>query len=266
MADRQLGFGVVAGLDESLLADLATEVERLGYGAFWINDSGRDDADGLRGLAVVARAAPTLKLGVGVLPLDRRSPAAIAASVSDLRLPIERLWLGVGSGGASARPVGMVREGVGALRDLLPAASVFISALGPQMSRLAGEVADGVLFNWAVPGRLEAVSAMVADGAAAAGRPAPPRWTYVRTAAGPNARARVGEEAERYARSPAYGRAFAAMGVPFAEIGIAGDVGEDLSPQVADYRAVVDGVVIRALPMTWTLEEALAVARAAAPR
>jgi alkanesulfonate monooxygenase SsuD/methylene tetrahydromethanopterin reductase-like flavin-dependent oxidoreductase (luciferase family) len=265
MADPRLGFGVVAGHDDALLVPLAREVERLGYGALWINDSGRADADGLRGLAIVAGVAPTLRLGVGVLPLDRRSPAAIAASVAELRLPLERLWLGVGSGGVAARPVGVVRESVAALRGLLPSASVFISALGPQMSRLAGEVADGVLFNWAVPSRLAAVSAIVAEGAAAAGRAVPARWTYVRTAVGPDARTRIGEEAERYARSPAYGRAFEAMGVPFVDIGIAGGAGEDVAAQVAAYQAVVDGMVIRALPTSWTLSEVLAIARATAP-
>jgi alkanesulfonate monooxygenase SsuD/methylene tetrahydromethanopterin reductase-like flavin-dependent oxidoreductase (luciferase family) len=261
MADAGLGFGIVAGLDEGLVAALARDVEALGYGAFWINDSGRPDADGLRGLAVVAAAAPTLQLGVGVLPLDRRSPAAIAAEVRSLRLPLERLWLGVGSGGATTRPVGLVRDGVAALRGELPEASVFVSALGPQMSRLAGEIADGVLFNWATPERLAEVSALVAAG----GRPGVLRWTYVRTAVGPDARERIGAEAGRYARSPAYARAFEAMGVAREEIGIAGSAGTDLAPQIAPYRAVVDGVVIRALPATWTLDEALEIARAAAP-
>jgi hypothetical protein len=38
----------------------AVRVAQLGYGSFWINDSGRPDADGLAGLAVVAAAAPGL--------------------------------------------------------------------------------------------------------------------------------------------------------------------------------------------------------------
>jgi len=265
VSDQHLGFGVIAGLPDELLADLAREIERLGYGALWINDGGRPTADGLAGLSVVAQAAPTLQLGVGVLPLDRRSAAEIAAAVRSLRLPLHRLWLGIGSGGEAARPVGIVRDGVTALRGTLPDARVLISALGPQMSRLAGEVADAVLFNWATPSRLANVSALVAEGSARAGRGPVERWAYVRTAVGHDARTRVGEEAARYAESPAYRRAFDAQAVPFADIGIAGSSATDLAPQIAAYRAVVDGVVIRALPRSWTVEDALVIARAAAP-
>ena len=34
------------------------------------------------------------------------------------------------------------------------AGSVYLAALGPQMLRLAGEVADGTLLNWATPERI----------------------------------------------------------------------------------------------------------------
>ena len=260
--DPALGFGVVGGLDRSLLEALAREVASLGYGVFWINDGGRPGADGLAGLAVVAEAAPTLDLGVGVVPLDRRTPADIARRVTELALPLDRLRLGVGSGGARTGTLRLVRDGVGGLRDLLPNARIFISALGPRMSRLAGEVADGVLFNWAVPERLVEVSALVDEGAAAAGRARPERWAYVRAAVGPGARERIAQEARTYARSGPYGRAFEAMGRAWEEFGVADG---DLTAQLRPYRAVLDGVVVRALPPEWTLEHALAIARAAAP-
>jgi 5,10-methylenetetrahydromethanopterin reductase len=52
----------------------------------------------------------------------------------------------------------------------LPAAPVYLAALGPQMLRLAGETADGALLNWATPERI-AVSRLAVDaGAARAGR------------------------------------------------------------------------------------------------
>jgi len=259
--DTALGFGVVAGLPADLLTQLAREVARLAYGAFWINDSGRPDADGLAGLAVVTRAAPGLILGVGVLPLDRRTPAEIAAHVRDLGLPLDRLVLGVGSGGA-VRPLGLVRDGVEELRRLLPEARIVISALGPRMSRLAGEIADGVLFNWAVPERLRAVSALVAEGEHATGRGPIRRWAYVRAAVGDDAEERLAAEALRYAEYPAYGRAFEAMRARPEHVGI---TGEDLAAQLIPYRAAVDGVVVRALPAAWTFHEAVAIAQAAAP-
>src|SRR5262245_4773413 len=166
--NSELGFGVIAGLGRDLLTPLATALQDLGYRAFWVNDSARPDADGLVGLAMAHDAAPTLELGVGVLPLDRRTPESIAEEVSRLDLPVASLRLGVGSGGAT-RPLATVRDGVARLRDLLPDARIFVAALGPKMCTLAGEVADGVLFNWATPERLARANAWVTEGEAAAG-------------------------------------------------------------------------------------------------
>ena len=64
----------------------------------------------------------------------------------------------------------------------LPAAPVYLAALGPQMLRLAGETADGALLNWATPDRIAASRAEIDAGAARAGR-APgsvPMTMYIR--------------------------------------------------------------------------------------
>jgi len=52
----------------------------------------------------------------------------------------------------------------------LPAAPVYLAALGPQMLRLAGETADGALLNWATPERIAVSRERIAEGAARAGR------------------------------------------------------------------------------------------------
>ncbi|HEV2257078.1 MAG TPA: LLM class flavin-dependent oxidoreductase, partial [Streptosporangiaceae bacterium] len=52
----------------------------------------------------------------------------------------------------------------------LPSAPVYLAALGPQMLRLAGEVADGVLLNWATPERIAVSREQVDAGAVRAGR------------------------------------------------------------------------------------------------
>ena len=52
----------------------------------------------------------------------------------------------------------------------LPTAPVYLAALGPQMLRLAGEIADGALLNWATPERIAVSREQVDAGAARAGR------------------------------------------------------------------------------------------------
>jgi alkanesulfonate monooxygenase SsuD/methylene tetrahydromethanopterin reductase-like flavin-dependent oxidoreductase (luciferase family) len=52
----------------------------------------------------------------------------------------------------------------------LPAAPVYLAALGPQMLRLAGDVAEGALLNWATPERIAVSRTLIAEGAARAGR------------------------------------------------------------------------------------------------
>src|ERR1700678_3525484 len=54
--------------------------------------------------------------------------------------------------------------------DALPAAPVALAALGPQMLRLAGEIADGALLNWATPERIAVSREQIDAGAARAGR------------------------------------------------------------------------------------------------
>ena len=52
----------------------------------------------------------------------------------------------------------------------LPPAPVYLAALGPQMLRLAGQVADGALLNWATPGRIAASREAIDAGSERAGR------------------------------------------------------------------------------------------------
>src|SRR5438876_560972 len=88
-----------------------------------------------------------------------------------------------------------------------------VAANGPKMCRLAGEIADGVLFNWLTPEHAKASAALVREGARAAGRPAPRLFGYVRLAMGPGAADRVAKEGGRYAAIPAYKANFDRMGV-----------------------------------------------------
>ena len=145
------GLGVAAGLDPEIAAELARRCAGYGYLSLWSND--HPMGSGLDADAAFAEAAPDLDIGVAVLPLDRHEPEAIAAKVSALGLDPSRLWIGIGAG-FTKRPLGVVKEGLAALRDALPqGARVAVAAMGPKMCALAGAEADGVFLNWMTPER-----------------------------------------------------------------------------------------------------------------
>lgn len=258
-----LGFGLVARVPPvpEELGALGPRLEALGYAELWAND-GRHRS-GLATLAAAGARSPGLDLGVGVVPLSERSPEQVAAEVRVLHLPLDRLILGVGTGDGSSLAV--VREGVAALRRLLPGTRLAIAALGPRMCRLGGEVADVVLLNWAFPDRIAWSRERIAEGAAAAGREPPRVAGYVRVAVGPDARERLAAEADRYRGRPRpYVRLFDeqdAMGprVP----GVAAERPEDAPRLLAPYRDALDGCVVRALPAGESVEELSAIAEAA---
>src|SRR6059058_791727 len=176
------GFALFAGTSPEIIRASAREAEALGYTSFWVNHPGH--TDGLAALALAAKETRRIELGIGVIPLHTRGPDSIVQGVRSNALPLGRLLLGVGSPNPSA--LRRVRDGIAALRSELSTRLV-VAALGPQMCRLAGEVADGVLFNWLTPEHARRSAEWVRAGAAAADRRPPKRFAYVRVALGPAA-------------------------------------------------------------------------------
>ena len=162
------GFALFAAAAPEIIRACAREAEALGYTSFWVNHPGK--TDGLASLALAAAETRRIDLGIGVIPLHTRGPESIVEGVRTQKLPLERLLLGVGSPNPSS--LQRVRDGVAALkRDLNT--RVVVAALGPKMCHLAGEVADGVLFNWLTPEYARRSADLVREGAAAAARPVP---------------------------------------------------------------------------------------------
>lgn len=249
-------------MDRVLVAELARAAEAAGYRTFWVNDT--PDGDGLAALAVAAGATRTIRLGVGVIPLDRQPPERIADRVVELGIPEERLTLGVGSGGAPGG-VARVETGVAALRERI-SASIVVGALGPRMCRLAGERADGVLLNWLTPAHARQSAAWVAKAAAAANRVPPRVDGYVRAALGGPAMERLRVEGERYAGIPAYAAHFSRMGVVPIATGAAAAEAEMIADLLAPFSAVLDETVVRAVVPEETAEAYRRLLEAAAPR
>jgi len=251
-----VSIGLAGSLGPDAVVRIAPAVEAAGFDTLWINDT--PDGDALAALAAAARVTRTLHLATGVVPVDRRPAAEIAAEVASLALPLDRLTLGIGSGIAKEGALARVSDAIDVLHDAgVP--QVLVGALGPRMRRLAVERAEGVLLNWVPPTEAAAQAAALRETV-----PATHVAVYVRTAIADAARARLDAETARYAAFPNYAANFARMGVDAADTTIR-DV-TDLGPALEAYTAGVDEVVLRAIVAEDTVEAYVDFVRRTGPR
>jgi alkanesulfonate monooxygenase SsuD/methylene tetrahydromethanopterin reductase-like flavin-dependent oxidoreductase (luciferase family) len=217
-------------------ARLVRQGESLGYDAVFLPEIAGRDA--LVALGALAAETEVLRLGTGIIPMWSRTPmlAAMAAAAVHER-SLGRLVLGIGTGPAVPGALDRLRELVATLRRLFAGDGVeiegrlsrlslvpedpvpiWISALGPRATRLAGEIADGVLLNWCTPERVRSASSELREGAESAGRD-PAEVTvaaYVRASLGASDEDSVRAlqaAAGEYASYPAYARQFSLMGL-----------------------------------------------------
>jgi 5,10-methylenetetrahydromethanopterin reductase len=205
-----IGLDTSLSLSWSDHHELVREAARLGYSSAWTpsqptsrdafhvcsrwNASTGDLLDG--GIAT----------GISVVPVPVWSPTILASLAGTVgELSGGRFILGIGTGGIYSEdfrrsygrpawpPVSMMRDYVSTTRTLLrgesvehegpsvsmhkvqlsfrpPTVPVFLAALGPQMLRLAGEVADGAALNWCTPEQIAFSRERVNAGAQKAGR------------------------------------------------------------------------------------------------
>ena len=185
MAATPLGvtFGSLGVLGPKAVTDIAISAQNLGYKSFWTVEANGTDAMSL--LGAVSHAAPKLDLATGIIPIQLRTPVLTAMSAATLQAlnPDVNVLLGIGVSApgilmqhgerATDKPIGMMREYVALLRECLSGEPVtfegdyfnakrfrlgvrlgerkpkiVMAALNPQMLKLAGEVADGVLLNY----------------------------------------------------------------------------------------------------------------------
>jgi 5,10-methylenetetrahydromethanopterin reductase len=175
-----LSLGVLLFSDGPLseMVSLAQHSENLGYDYFWYTDV-RFARECYVGLAAAACRTSRIKLGTGVTDPYSRHPAITTCAIATLdELSEGRAVLGLGTGGTGFRelglqqnlPIAAMRETVTMVRRLLSGETVtcagkvvsidggrlsftpqcekvpiYFATHGPQMTRLAGEIADGVL-------------------------------------------------------------------------------------------------------------------------
>lgn len=256
------GFGVAGSVSREIVREVARAVEVHGYHAFWANDT--PQGDGLAALAEAARVTERVRLGVGVIALDRRPAEKIVARIRELGLPEDRLTLGIGSGGARKGTLDLVRTNAQILEQQT-SAKVVVGALGPKMLRLSGAATDGVLLNWLTPEFAKDSAKIVRAAADESGKPAPLIAGYVRVALGGAAEARLKQEAARYAALPQYAAHFARMGVEAIATCVTGDTRNQLQAGLGLFAQVLDATVVRAITAEETAAAYLALVQAAAP-
>jgi 5,10-methylenetetrahydromethanopterin reductase len=185
------------------MRQLVQLAEDKGYDSVWLPEGmGREAVTELTALVL---ASDRIRLGTGIVPVFARLPTIAAASMATAAtLAPGRVILGLGIGHQTAlegghgvhfsRPLQHVREFATIARRLLSEGQisytgdiytikhyqldvplpqpvpVYLAALRPQMLRLAGAIADGVLMNWAMLDYIPQAIEYVRQGAEEAGR------------------------------------------------------------------------------------------------
>jgi alkanesulfonate monooxygenase SsuD/methylene tetrahydromethanopterin reductase-like flavin-dependent oxidoreductase (luciferase family) len=204
-----VGLDARLGLPFAHLRAAAREAGQLGFESLWTPAGGVPDSFHVCGAWLQDTALRT-GISVVPAARMWTPPGLAAQAATLAQLSGGRFVLGLGTGGygpgfwasvgLADRPIAVMREYLTQVRALvagetatasradigagspgwprsasigvadLPPAPVYLAALGPQMLRLAGEVADGALLNWATPEHIAASRAQIDQGCARAGR------------------------------------------------------------------------------------------------
>lgn len=206
-----VGLDVRLRLSYPELRSLARDAVGLGYESAWTTSNAYEDAFQTCAQWSVATqdlVEGGIKTGIGVVPVPFWTPTSLAITGGTLgKLSGGRFVLGLGCGNigsaeyrrahglAPSGPISLMRDYLSVLRQMLagepaeydgrvlqmhgaridfvpPPVPRFVGALGPQMLRLSGELADGIVLNWCTPEQVAWARERVAEGAQAAGRSA----------------------------------------------------------------------------------------------
>jgi alkanesulfonate monooxygenase SsuD/methylene tetrahydromethanopterin reductase-like flavin-dependent oxidoreductase (luciferase family) len=206
----EIGLSIPRTLPYAQQAELATEAARLGFDYVTTNETpGQTDAFQvclLRWLATRDVVPGGMTNVISVVPAGMRNPVGLAMSAMTLsQISGGKIIVGLGTGRAYREAyrrmwgiphrsmLRLMRDTLTATRALTrgetvtydsphfqldgarvrvqaPPPPLFLAALGPEMVKLGGELADGLALNACPPAYLPTVRAQVADGAARAGR------------------------------------------------------------------------------------------------
>lgn len=194
-------YGITVPFDAPLneQADLYKEFADLGYTDLWSSEA--DGTDGFTPLVLASQWAPTLRLGIAIIPAYTRGPALMAQHIASIcEAAPGRFVMGIGSssnvivenwnGIPFEEPYKRTRDVARFLRRALTGEKVsekydgfevngftlrrvpqeqppiLIAALRPGMLRLAGREGDGAIINWLSAEDVATVKPYVEEGGA----------------------------------------------------------------------------------------------------
>ena len=256
MAKR--GFGIAAATLASLVAPLAAAAEANGYDTFWVNDT--PGSDGFEVLRQAAEVTSSIRLGIGVIPIDRRPASEIVKAIDEKQLPKDRLIVGVGAGGELYGSLDNVRAAVQMVRTDA-GVPVAVGALGPRMVAMAAKEAEAVLLNWLTP-RQAKLSTQEIRNRQGEGRHCEV-IAYVRVAL-PEGFEQLAGEGDRYASFPPYARHFARMQTQPLQTCAYG-TREKIQTGLIAFDTHVDETVVRAVSDRETLDAYMGILKTAKP-
>ncbi|MEZ4572292.1 MAG: LLM class flavin-dependent oxidoreductase [Thermomicrobiales bacterium] len=196
-----------------------------------------------------------MPIGTGVLPFNRRPLELLIQDVRELGIPEERFWMGIGWGESSSGALTR-RNAVAQIHSELDA-RVIVGAVGPNMTRLAGEIGDGVSFTWWFREAVEESRELLAEGAARANREPPPVYSYIRCALLPQAEDAMNEVADRYDQAGSFQRLFRSHGKRAHDTVVTGTTAAELRPGIKREEEVLDYAIIRAITADESAESIL---------
>ncbi|HEY1866154.1 MAG TPA: LLM class flavin-dependent oxidoreductase, partial [Candidatus Acidoferrales bacterium] len=187
MAKVALAFSTLPDSPPATLVDWAKTAEEAGFAGVFMTEAGNDS---LACALALGLQTTRVTLGTAITNIYFRHPLLLANEAAAVQeFTGGRFILGLGTGHREMNttlkidmgdPMAKMREVVAAIRKPLEGGStgprvtkklpIYLAGVSKPMVKLAGEIGDGVIFNFYPPQRVKEAIGELAEGARAAGR------------------------------------------------------------------------------------------------